>query len=135
RKLNALTHILLHPTTRPSLHSQFFIAAQFPGDFLYWDYPPTSPSPAAALRWSVWRFLRGGRVRRSWRSKCPYQVPPPTWICDGGAEEGRWGAEERAEYVRMRLRRKRMGIDVHPSIPILVPNLLLLSLLFWNPFP
>ncbi|KAK2995004.1 hypothetical protein RJ640_030051 [Escallonia rubra] len=80
------------------------------------------------------RVSRFGLPQTSWRSKCPYHQPPPL-ILAKGVEEARWGEEEKRDYVRKRLRRKRLGSDVHPFIPILVPNLFLLSLLLWNPFP
>ncbi|KAK3000434.1 hypothetical protein RJ639_021687 [Escallonia herrerae] len=143
QKLQALTHILTHPTNTPSLHSQLFISTQVPC-YLNWDYPPTlcpkssTTFPPLHLRWAFSLFLkrvsRFGLPQTSWRSKCPYHQPPPL-ILAKGVEEARWGEEEKRDYVRKRLRRKRLGSDVHPLIPILVPNLLLLSLLLWNPFP
>jgi hypothetical protein len=42
-----------------------------------------------------------------------------------GVDEAQRGEEHRREHVRKRLSRKRLGSDVHPLIPILVPNLLL----------
>ncbi|KAJ0018951.1 hypothetical protein Pint_10518 [Pistacia integerrima] len=118
QKLQALTHILTSPTTSPSLYSQFFISTQIPC-YINWDYPPilcnkpTFPPPS---------------------SECPYQQPPPL-ILAKGVEEAQWGDAQKREYVRMRLRRKRLGTDVNPLIPTLLPNLLLFSLLLWNPFP
>ncbi|THF97871.1 uncharacterized protein LOC114299149 [Camellia sinensis] len=143
QKIQALTHILTHPTTTPTLHSQLFISSQIPC-YLNWDYPPllcpksTTTFPPLHLRWAFSLFLkrvsRFGLPHTSWRSKCPYQQPPPL-ILAKGLEEAKWDDEEKREYVRKRLRRKRVGSDVHPLIPILVPNLLLFSLLLWNPFP
>lgn len=143
QRLQALTHILTtHPTTTPSLHSQFLISTQIPC-YLSWDYPPilcpqsTTTFPPLQLRWAFSLFLkrvsRFGLPETSWRSKCPFQQPPPL-ILAKGVEEAQWGDEQKREYVRKRLRMKRRGTDVNPLIPVLVPNMLLLSLLFWNPF-
>lgn len=147
QRLNALTHILTNPTTTPPLHSQLFIATQIPC-YLNWDYPPLlcpqsstaaaafALSPPPLMRWAFSQFLkrarRFGLPETSWRSKCPYQLPPPLVLAKG-MEEARWGEEERINYVRTRLRRKRLGSNVNPLIPIIVPNLLLFSLLFWDP--
>ncbi|KAL5772352.1 hypothetical protein ACOSQ2_012276 [Xanthoceras sorbifolium] len=144
QRIQALTHILTSPTTTPSLHSQFFISTQIPC-YLNWDYPPvlcTKPAaagfPSLYLRWGFSLFLkrvsRFGLPHTSWRSKCPYQQPPPLILAEG-VEEADWGDEQRREYVRRRLRRKRLGSDVNPLIPTVLPNLLLFSLLLWNPFP
>ncbi|XVE51389.1 hypothetical protein DITRI_Ditri02bG0036100 [Diplodiscus trichospermus] len=144
QKLQALTHILTSPTTSPSLHSQFFISSQIPC-YLNWDFPPilcNKPSadafPSLHLKWGFSLFLervsRLGLPETSWRSKCPYYQPPPL-IMAKGVEEARWDDEQKREYVRKRLRRKRLGSDVHPLIPVLVPDLLLFSLLLFNPFP
>ncbi|XP_060667679.1 uncharacterized protein LOC125420693 [Ziziphus jujuba] len=141
--LQALTHVLTSPTISPSLHDQFFIATQLPC-YLNWDYPPilcaksSTTFPCLHLRWGISLFLRRvsrfGLPETSWRSKCPFQQPPPL-ILAKGVEEAQWGEEERREYFRKRLRRKRLGSDVNPFIPLLVPNLLLFSLLLWNPIP
>ncbi|XP_038690126.1 uncharacterized protein LOC119988934 [Tripterygium wilfordii] len=144
QRIHALTHILTSPTTNPPLHSQFFISTQIPC-YLNWDYPPilcnkptTTGFPSLHLRWGFSLFLkkisRSGPPKTSWRCKCPYQQPPPL-ILAKGVEEAQWGDEQRRVYVRRRLRRKRLGSDVNPLIPILVPNLFLFSLLLWNPFP
>ncbi|KAL3851347.1 hypothetical protein ACJIZ3_013229 [Penstemon smallii] len=114
-KLHAMTHILTNPTTSPPLHSQLFIATQIPC-YLNWDYPPLL-------------------CHTSWRSKCPYQIPPPL-ILANGVEEARWDdEEEKRKYVRKRFTRKRIGSNVHPFIPFIVPNILLLCVLFWDPIP
>ncbi|KAF5473048.1 hypothetical protein F2P56_009693 [Juglans regia] len=143
QRLQALTHILTSPTTTPSLYSQFFISTQIPC-YLNWDYPPilckkfSSTFPPLHLRWAFALFLkrvsRFGLPETSWRSKCPFQQPPPL-ILARGLEEAQWGEEQRRNYVRKRMTRKRMGSNVHPLIPILVPDLLLFALLIWNPFP
>ncbi|KAM7525072.1 hypothetical protein LguiA_014974 [Lonicera macranthoides] len=142
QKHQALTHILTHPTTTPSLHSQFFISTQIPC-YLHWDYPPLlCPNPNSnllSLKWALSLFLK--RVSRfclpqtSWRSKCPFQQPPPL-ILANGVEEPKWGDEEyKRNYVRQRFMRKRLFSNVHPSIPVLIPNILVFFLLLWNPFP
>ncbi|KAF3451434.1 hypothetical protein FNV43_RR07529 [Rhamnella rubrinervis] len=144
QRLKALTHVLTSPTTSPSLHSQLFISTQIPC-YLNWDYPPilcNKPSsrtfPCLHLRWGISLFLkrvsRFGLPQTSWRSKCPFQQPPPL-ILAKGVEEAQWGEEQRKEYFRKRLRRKRLVSDVNPLIPLLLPNMLLFSLLLWNPFP
>lgn len=144
QRLEALTHVLTSPTTSPSLHSQLFISAQIPC-YLNWDYPPilcNKPSskafPSLHLRWGISLFLkrvsRFGLPQTSWRSKCPFQQPPPL-ILAKGVEEAQWGEEQRREYFRKRLRRKRLVSDVNPLIPLLLPNMLLFSLLLWNPYP
>ncbi|KAL0542796.1 hypothetical protein IC582_017873 [Cucumis melo] len=143
QKLQALTHILLCPDTAPPLASQFFIATKIPC-YLNWDYPPLLcpkssifPFLSLHLQWGFSLFLkklsRFGLPKTSWRSKCPYQLPPPL-ILAKGVHPAQWDDEQRINYARMRLRRKRLGSDVHPLIPIMIPNMLLFTLLLWNPF-
>ncbi|XP_010928503.1 uncharacterized protein [Elaeis guineensis] len=143
QRIQALTHILTNPTTAPSLHSQLFVATHIPC-FLRWDYPPflcpaaSSPFPSPLLRWSFSLFLsraaRLGLPRSSWRSKCPFQQPPPLVLSSAvEAAPPRWGPEERRAYFRRRLRRGRLGVRVPPILVFAVPNLALLSLLFWDP--
>lgn len=138
QKIQALTHILIHPTTTPTLHSQFLISSLIP-NYRNWDFPPlSSPNPSLNFSFAISLFLK--RVSRlglspsSWRAKCPYQQPPPL-VLARGVEEAKWGDEDRKLYVRMRLRRKRVGSTVHPLIPFLLPNMFLLSLLLWDPYP
>ncbi|PKI50379.1 uncharacterized protein LOC116206884 [Punica granatum] len=142
QRLQPITHILTDPSAaaHQPLHSQFFIAGQIPC-YLRWDYPPIlcrKPQPLLDLRWGFSLFLRRlsrfGLPGTSWRSKCPYLQPPPL-VLARGVEAARWGAEERREYFRRRLRRPRLGNDMNPLIPVLVPNLILFSLLLWDPFP
>ncbi|KAG6604466.1 hypothetical protein SDJN02_04340, partial [Cucurbita argyrosperma subsp. argyrosperma] len=141
-KLEALTHILLCPTTAPPLASQFFIATKIPC-YLNWDYPPLLcskpsifPFPSLHLQWGFSLFLkrlsRLGLPVTSWRSKCPYQLPPPLLLAQG-VDAAQWDDEQRRKYVRIRLRRKRLGSDVNPLIPIMIPNMLLFCLLLWKP--
>ncbi|KAI4296806.1 hypothetical protein L6164_036729 [Bauhinia variegata] len=138
QRLHAITHILTNPTTKPSLHSQFFISNQIPC-YLNWDYPPIlcSKSPSLLPRWVLSLFLRRvlrlGAPRTSWRSKCPFQQPPPL-ILAKGLEEAEWDAAQRMAYVRKRLARKPIELHVNPLIPVVIPNLFLFSLLFWDPF-
>ncbi|KAI5447943.1 uncharacterized protein LOC127081784 [Lathyrus oleraceus] len=137
QKLHALTHILTTPTTTPSLHSQFFIATQIPC-YLNWDYPPILCSnPSLLQKWNRSFFLKRlttmGIPKTSWRSKCPFQQPPPL-ILARGVEEAQWGNEERKSYARKRLSRKQIGRDVNPVLAVLLPSALLLSVFIWNPF-
>ncbi|XP_076901764.1 uncharacterized protein LOC143556291 [Bidens hawaiensis] len=134
---HALTHILTHPTHTPALHSQFFISTQIPC-YLNWDYPPILCPKHNQFQWLIGLFLK--RVSKlgvinqiSWRSKCPYQQPPPLVLAKG-VEEAKWGDEDKIEYMRKRLRRKKLGNDINPWIPILLPNAILLSFLFWDPY-
>lgn len=142
QRMHALTHVLTHTTATPSLHSQLFVATQVPC-FLSWDYPPflCSPPPSAfppLLRWSIGLFLR--RASRlclpasSWRSKCPFQQPPPLVLSRAvDPPPPRWGPEERRECFRKRLRRGRIGLRVPPFLAFAIPNIALLSLLLWDP--
>ncbi|XP_071707815.1 uncharacterized protein [Rutidosis leptorrhynchoides] len=133
-----ITHILTHPTTKPSLHSQFFISNQIPC-YLNWDYPPIlCPKHNQLFKWTISHFLKkvsklGASNQASWRAKCPYQLPPPLVLAKG-VEDAKWGDEDKREYVKKRLRSKKVGNDINPWIPILVPNLILLSFLFWDPY-
>lgn len=136
QRLQALTHILTSPTYTPSLHSQFFIATQIPC-YLNWDYPPfLCPNPSILKTWLRSVFLK--RVfgtappQTSWRSKCPFQQPPPLVLAQG-LEQPQWGPQQRRDYVKKRMARN-LRRDVNPFIPILIPNILLLSIMIWNPF-
>uniref|UniRef100_A0A7N0UY33 Transmembrane protein n=1 Tax=Kalanchoe fedtschenkoi TaxID=63787 RepID=A0A7N0UY33_KALFE len=136
QKLQALTHILTHHTTSPSLHSQLLFSSLIPC-YAHSDYPPVLCSkPTLHLTWAFTHFLRRiSPPRTSWRCKCPYQQPPPL-ILAKGLEAASWEDEERRrEYVRMRTSRRPLRSKVNPMVPFLVPNLMLLSLLLWNPFP
>ncbi|XP_015942989.1 uncharacterized protein LOC107468250 [Arachis duranensis] len=137
QRLQALTHIITSPTHEPGLHSQLLIATQIPC-YLNWDYPPflCLSDPSLLNRWGFSLFLRRvfrtGPPQTSWRCKCPFQQPPPLILAEG-VEEAQWGQQQRRLYARKRLSRKPLGRDVNPLIPILVPNVLLLSLVFWSP--
>ncbi|KAK4785808.1 hypothetical protein SAY86_002497 [Trapa natans] len=140
-RLQAMTHILIDPAAadRLPLYSQFFISGYMPC-YLRWDCPPVLCRKGPTfldLRWGfslfLRRFSRLGLPETSWRSKCPYLQPPPIVLAKG-VEPARWGADERREYLRRRLRRRRLRNEVNPLIPLLVPNMLLFSLLLWDPF-
>ncbi|OVA11513.1 hypothetical protein BVC80_9009g47 [Macleaya cordata] len=145
QRFHALTHLLTHPTIAPSLHSQLFISTQIPC-YLNWDYPPVLCNrgdhdhnfPSLHLKWGFSLFLkrvsRLGCPETSWRSKCPFQQPPPLILAKGLEAPSQWGEEQRREFFRKRLKRKRLGNNIHPLIPFLVPNFLLLSLLRLKPF-
>ncbi|KAI4306448.1 hypothetical protein L6164_029723 [Bauhinia variegata] len=140
QRLEAITHILTNPTRTPNLHSQFFIANQIPC-YLNWDYPPILCSQSSSLhpRWTFSLFLRRvfrlGPPQTSWRSKCPFQQPPPL-ILAKGVEQPEWDAPQRIAYAKKRLARKPLQLNmINPLIPVVIPNLLLFSLLLWNPFP
>lgn len=145
---HVLTHLLTSPTLSPSLHSQLLVSSHFPC-YLNWDFPPFlchHPTRAAGgiiplplhLTWGLSLFLkrvaRFGLPETSWRCKCPFQQPPPLLLAAGvEPAPASLGPEQRRGYVRRRLRRRRLSSDVHPLIPLVVPNVLLLLLLYWNP--
>ena len=134
---NTLTHIITHPTTTPSLHSQYLVSTQIPC-YHKWDYPPILCSKHSQFKWAIGLFLKrvsklGVINQGTWRSNCPYQQPPPLVLAKG-VEEAKWGDHDKREYVKKRLRKKKMGNDINPWIPILLPNLILLSFLFWDPY-
>ncbi|KAL0919431.1 hypothetical protein M5K25_011525 [Dendrobium thyrsiflorum] len=138
-RIETLSHILTHPTKTPSLHSQLFVAARFPC-FLRWDYPPFLCEAGASviLRWSSALFFRRvtglERPTASWRSKCPFQHPPPMLLsCAEEPAPARWTPELLRERVRRRFRRGRLGLRVPPLLVVAVPNLVLLLLLFRDP--
>ncbi|KAK9706731.1 hypothetical protein RND81_07G148200 [Saponaria officinalis] len=140
QRIHTLTHILTTPTTNPSLHSQYFISNQIPC-YLNWDYPPllcTKHHPFLFLKYNLTLFLKRvptfGIPLTSWRSKCPYFQPTPLILAEG-VQLPIPGVDEKRLYVRKRLHRKPLQSDINPWIPFLVPNLLLFSLLLWNPFP
>ncbi|RAL44773.1 hypothetical protein DM860_003532 [Cuscuta australis] len=140
QRLQALTHIITSPApSPPPLHSQYFIAAQVPC-YLNWHYPPLlCPKPLIHPKWALSFFLRNlsagsERPENSWRSKCPYSVPPPV-VLAGGVEAAAWGDEERmTEQGRRRVRRKGLVSNVHPLVPFVIPHLLFLPFLHWKHF-
>ncbi|KAI3947968.1 hypothetical protein MKW92_042350 [Papaver armeniacum] len=115
QRLHALTHLLTNPTIKPSLHSQLFISNQMQTAFHLYISDGVSLSSK--------RVLRLGPPLTSWRSQCPYQQPPPLILAKG------------LEYFKKEVKRKRFsGWTINPLIPVLVPNLMLLSILFLKPF-
>ncbi|KAK7302830.1 hypothetical protein RJT34_13727 [Clitoria ternatea] len=132
-RVEAITHILTKPTTTPSLHSQFLMGTQIPC-YLNWDYPPILCSnPALLKKWVFSFFLRRLFPRTSWRSKCPFQQPPPL-ILAKGVDEPQWEPHQRRAYVRNRMATRPRRKNVNPLLPVAIPNILLLSLMIWNPF-
>lgn len=134
---HAVTHILTHHTNTPSLHSQFFISTKIPC-YLNWDYPPILCPKHNQLKWAISLFLKrvsklGVINQATWRSNCPYQQPPPLVLAKG-VEEAKWGDEDKIKYVKKRFRKKKLGNNINPWIPILIPNLIVLSFLFWDPY-
>ncbi|XP_073026469.1 uncharacterized protein [Primulina eburnea] len=139
QRMNVLTHVLTTRSTSPPLHSQLFIATQIP------CYPPlfshqssSAAFPPPLLEWIVSRFLERistfGLHQASWRSRSPFQLPRPLVLAEG-VEVAQWSEEEKREYAWKRFHRRRLGNNVNPWIPIVIPNMLLLSLLFWDPIP
>ncbi|KAG0457641.1 hypothetical protein HPP92_022531 [Vanilla planifolia] len=136
-RIETLTHILMHPTTTPSLHSQLFVAARVPC-FIRWDYPPflCSDGSLPLLRWSCALLFRrltgiGQPARSSWRSKCPFQQPPPLVL--SSAEQmapSRWTPEELRARLRRRIQRGRLGLRVPPMLAVGLPILFLLRWFF-----
>ncbi|QCD76788.1 hypothetical protein DEO72_LG1g409 [Vigna unguiculata] len=136
QRLQALTHILTSPTTTPSLHSQFFIATQIPC-YINWDYPPfLCSNPNFLTTWLRSFFLKRlfgtAPPHTSWRSKCPFHQPQPLILAQG-LDHPNWEPQQRRAYVRKRMARK-LRKNVNPVLHIVMPNLVFLSLMIWNPF-
>ncbi|KAJ3680123.1 hypothetical protein LUZ60_016401 [Juncus effusus] len=137
-RFETLTHVLTHQTLSPSLHSQHFVSLRAPC-FLNWSYPPfLCPSPLPLFKFSFSLYLsrlsRLGLPHTTWRSLCPFQQPPPV-IISSGVDPGpeRLGVEERREYARRRIRRKRWsGNEVGGVLLLIVPNIAALSLVVFN---
>ncbi|KAJ8643301.1 hypothetical protein MRB53_005049 [Persea americana] len=101
-------------------------------------------NPAFCCIWlslrNSWKKAHGNRdfmfgfPETSWRCKCPFQQPPPLMLAVGvEPAPSQFGDEQRMEYLRKRLTRKRLRSSILPVIPFIVPNMLLLLLLMWNP--
>ncbi|XP_078438454.1 uncharacterized protein LOC144708880 [Wolffia australiana] len=138
QRLRATTHLLSSPpaeTASTSIHSQLFLAACAPS-YARWDFPPFL-APLPLLPWSLSFFL--SRLRHSppspsWRSKCPFQQPPPLFLSPAvDPPPSPPSADALRRYFRRRLRRRRPGFDLPGPVVVLIPNLLLFSLLFWDP--
>ncbi|CAA6671332.1 unnamed protein product [Spirodela intermedia] len=132
-RVRAVTHLLTSPPSEvaaPPLHSQVFLAATAPSYLLR--------ATPLLLSWSVAFFLSSlGRHRpyaASWRSKCPFQEPPPL-VVSAAVEPAppRRTPEEMRTYFRRRLRRRRPGVEVPALVAVVGPNMLLFSLLLWDP--
>ncbi|XXG45934.1 hypothetical protein AAC387_Pa02g0891 [Persea americana] len=141
QRFHVLTHILTHQTTSPSLHSQLFVSTYIPC-YLTWDFPPFLCNRKSRIpllfQWGLSLFFkrvsRFGFPETSWRCKCPFQQPPPLMLAVGvEPAPSQFGDEQRMEYLRKRLTRKRLRSSILPVIPFIVPNMLLLLLLMWNP--
>lgn len=148
-RMRAVTHILTSPPSEvaaPPLHSQVFLAAAAPC-YARWDFPPflcprgeggLLPATPRLLSWSVAFFLSSLGRRRpyaaSWRSKCPFQQPPPL-VVSAAVEPAppRRSPEEMRAYFRRRLRRRRPGVELPALVAVVAPNMLLFSLLLWDP--
>nr|DAD21057.1 TPA_asm: hypothetical protein HUJ06_022520 [Nelumbo nucifera] len=95
QRIQALTHILTSPIIDQSLHSQLFISTQVPC-YLNWGYPPVLSNkdqknsfPFLHLRGSLSLFeevSKFGLPETSWRSKYPFQQPPPLILAKGVEE-------------------------------------------------
>ena len=127
QRAEALTHILTHPSHAPSLHSQFFVASRVPcpprGLGSSTPYPPFLCPGASLLRWAlVSVFLP--RVARlclppsSWRSRCPFQLPPPL-VPSAAIEPApeRWADAELRDYAHRR-RARRGPLTVRPPVSV-----------------
>ena len=140
QRAEALTHILTHPSHAPSLHSQLFLASRVPcpprGVGSTTSYPPFLCPGASLLRWAlVSVFLP--RVARlclppsSWRSRCPFQLPPPL-VPSAAIEPApeRWADAELRDYAHRR-RARRGPLTVRPPVSVTgavlctVPNIVI----------
>ncbi|KAF0913077.1 hypothetical protein E2562_020230 [Oryza meyeriana var. granulata] len=146
QRAEALTHILTHPSYSPSLHSQLFLASRVPCPPPGSTYPPFLCSGAGLLRWALTSVFLP-RVARlclppsSWRSRCPFQLPPP--IVPSAAIEPapeRWSEAELQGYAR-RQRAQRGPMRARPphsvagAVLTIVPNVVIVAAvireLFW----
>ncbi|CAN6239829.1 unnamed protein product [Urochloa humidicola] len=127
QRAEALTHILTHPSHSPSLHSQLLLASRVP-------CPPPGPTPyppflcpgaggASLFRWALAsvflpRATRLGLPPSSWRSRCPFQLPPPL-VPSAAIEPApeRWGDAELTAYARRR-RARRGPLTARPPVSV-----------------
>uniref|UniRef100_A0ACD5V7N6 Uncharacterized protein n=1 Tax=Avena sativa TaxID=4498 RepID=A0ACD5V7N6_AVESA len=119
QRTEALTHILTHPSHSPSLHSQLFLASRVPCPPRGSSYPPFLCPGASLLRWALTsvflpRASRLGLPPSSWRSRCPFQLPPPL-VPSAAIEQApeRWGEAEIKAYAQRR--RARRGPHEHAA--------------------
>ncbi|XP_051217817.1 uncharacterized protein [Lolium perenne] len=146
RRSEALTHILTDPSHSPSLHSQLFLASRVPCPPGGSSYPPFLCPGASLLRWAlasvfIPRAARLGLPPSSWRSRCPFQLPPPV-VPSTAIEPApeRWGEAELRGYAQRR-RARRGPMRVRPPVSVAgivlttVPNFVIIAVimreLFW----
>jgi hypothetical protein len=146
QRVEALTHILTHPSHSPSLHSQLFLASRVPCPGVTASYPPFLCPGASLLRWALTsvflpRVARLCLPHSSWRSRCPFQLPPPL-VTSAGVETApeRWGEAELTGYARRR-RERRGPARVRPPLSVAgvvfttVPSIVIVAVfireLFW----
>ncbi|XP_015691737.2 uncharacterized protein LOC102721636 [Oryza brachyantha] len=145
-RAEALTHVLTNPSHSPSLHSQLFLASRVPCPPAGSTYPPFLCPGAGLLRWALASVFLP-RVARlclppsSWRSRCPFQLPPPI-VSSIGIEQApeRWSEAELRAYARRQrvLRgpmRARPPHSVAGAVLTIVPNVVIVAAvireLFW----
>ncbi|RLM75194.1 uncharacterized protein C2845_PM15G11650 [Panicum miliaceum] len=127
QRAEALTHILIHPSHSPSLHSQLFLASRVPcppsGPGSTTSYPPFLCPGASLLRWALASVFLPRAARlclppSSWRSRCPFQLPPPL-VPSAAIEPApeRWGDAELAAYARRR-RARRGPLTARPPMSV-----------------
>ncbi|XP_062186198.1 uncharacterized protein LOC133889751 [Phragmites australis] len=150
QRAEALTHILTHPSHSPSLHSQLFLASRVPcppqGPGYTTTYPPFLCPGASLLRWALASVFLPRAARlclppSSWRSRCPFQLPPPL-VPSSGIEPApeRWAEDELSGYARRR-RARRGPVRARPPLSVAgvvfttVPNIVIIAViireLFW----
>ncbi|XP_052150837.1 uncharacterized protein LOC127769326 [Oryza glaberrima] len=150
RRVEALTHILIHPSHSPSLHSQLFLASRVPCPPPGSTYPPFlcpgAGDGAGLLRWALASVFLPRAARlclppSSWRSRCPFQLPPPV-VPSAAIEPApeRWGEAELRGYAR-RQRAQRGPMRARPphsiagAVLTIVPNVVIVAAvireLFW----
>ncbi|PUZ47612.1 hypothetical protein GQ55_7G180300 [Panicum hallii var. hallii] len=127
QRAEALTHILTHPSHSPSLHSQLFLASRVPcppsGPGSTASYPPFLCPGASLLRWALTSVFLPRAARlclppSSWRSRCPFQLPPPL-VPSAAIEPApeRWGDAELSAYARRR-RARRGPLTARPPMSV-----------------
>lgn len=145
-RTEALTHILTHPSHSPSLHSQLFLASRVPCPPRGSSYPPFLCPGASLLQWALTsvflpRAARLGLPPSSWRSRCPFQLPPPL-VPSAGIEPApeRWGEAELRGYAQRRRARRgpmrtRPPVSMAGVVLTTVPNIVIIVVimreLFW----
>ncbi|KAL5213989.1 hypothetical protein ABZP36_003141 [Zizania latifolia] len=141
QRTEALNHILTHPSYSPSLHSQLFLASRVPCPPPGSTYPPFLCPGAGILRWALASIFLP-RVARlclppsSWRSRCPFQLPPPL-VPSAAIEPApeRWSKAELQGYARRRrARRGPMRARPLPSVVgavlTIMPNVVIVVAIF-----